>query len=81
MLPILYQNGQNFVMSFSKNFLSEHVINKLKGQLNSISKSKKESYIAYYRRIRVLIRNVDPKMSEEKQILFIRSGLKSDSRF
>ena len=80
MFPILYQNGLNFVKEFFKEFLSDQVIAKFKEQLYLVSK-RRESYIEYYRRIRVSIRGIDPKMSEVEQIELICNGLKNDPIF
>ena len=70
-----------FCREFFKEFLSDQVITKFKEQLYLVSKRRKESYIEYYRRIRVTIRRIDPMMSQEEQVKFISNGLKTDPNF
>ena len=50
----------------------------LRKKLINLTKNSSETYIAYSRRVVVLIRSIDPQMPEDEQVMYILEGLKRD---
>ena len=76
-LPTWYEFSEKFM----KEYRPKGCEIALRRRLQNISKNSNESYVSYMRRINLLIRGSDNKMSESERVMHIRDGLKRDPKF